>query len=252
VARIGPKEKDVLATLRETVRDDTCHMSLRLAACWALSELGSDVRTTIADLLKLLGAHPVPKGRQSDSKREQLLQDIHYAFRNAREASRSRDHWGRSSGELHVVILLALGRLGPEAKEAVPRLEHIVRDRDADRVIRWCAAWALGQVGPAARSATGALAAVLQTPDEPTALRERAGQSLTQIGPDAVADLVKVVEGKDWAGRLMALEALGALGPRAKAALPALRALGRGDDVLLARAAAMAVRHIEPDADRGR
>ncbi len=52
---------------------------------------------------------------------------------------------------------LALGLIGPAAKEAVPALIATLRDEDG--LVRGYAAYALGEIGPAANEAVPALEA---------------------------------------------------------------------------------------------
>jgi len=63
----------------------------------------------------------------------------------------------------------ALGRIGPEAKEAVPALIKTLEDKDWN--VRVCTAWALGQIGPEAKAAAPALCKLLE--DKPTPLMRR-------------------------------------------------------------------------------
>jgi HEAT repeat protein len=49
-----------------------------------------------------------------------------------------------------------IGRLGPEAGEAAPRLARLLPG-PIDRAVRQRAAWALGRIGPPARDALPAL-----------------------------------------------------------------------------------------------
>jgi hypothetical protein len=60
---------------------------------------------------------------------------------------------------------LALGYIGPAAKEAVPTLLAIIRDRTEDEGVRWAAASALGSIGDRPDEVVPALLAVLDEPE---------------------------------------------------------------------------------------
>jgi HEAT repeat protein/lysophospholipase L1-like esterase len=111
----------------------------------------------------------------------------------------------------------ALGRLGADARSAVPDLTVAAFDQRAD--VRWRAVWALGRIGPAAKPAVLALRMSLADPD----LCWRAAQALGEIGPgaaDAVPDLVTLLREPSSNVRWRAAEALGAIGsPQAAPAL---------------------------------
>src|SRR5262249_23615466 len=59
------------------------------------------------------------------------------------------------SGTVRHTAAGALGRIGPEAKAAVPALTNLLKDHD-DRV-RDAAAWALGLMGPESKAAVPTL-----------------------------------------------------------------------------------------------
>jgi HEAT repeat protein len=146
----------------------------------------------------------------------------------------------------------ALGNIGHVGKDAVPALINALKDQDAN--VRWSAAAALGKIGPAAEDAVPALSDALK--DQNGSVRSSAAAALGTIGPaakdtvlalnDAVNDkytnatgaldailrstsvpeLVTFLRGREYAGcrhlRAEAAEALGRIGPAARAAVPAL------------------------------
>ena len=118
---------------------------------------------------------------------------------------------------------LALGRIGPEAKAAVPALVKALGDRNAH--VRADAASALYFIGPAAKTAVPALIGLLGDTDR--YVRHWAVVALGKIGPEArkaVPALVKILEDEDTdvQMRSWAAQALGGIGPDAKAAVPVL------------------------------
>jgi HEAT repeat protein len=94
---------------------------------------------------------------------------------------------GRADSPARAAAAATLGRLGGEAKPAVPALVSALEDPRAE--VRGRAAWALGEIGAEARQAVAGLAALARDPE---------------VG---------------W----QAIDALGKIGPDARAALPALR-----------------------------
>ena len=71
---------------------------------------------------------------------------------------------------------IALGRMGPAAKEAVPGLTAVLKDRDVS--VRSAAAYALGRIGPDAKPALAALQGLTKQ----AATREVATEALERIG----------------------------------------------------------------------
>ena len=114
----------------------------------------------------------------------------------------------------------ALGEVGPAAAPATPDLLRLLRD--ADPLVRAGAAYALGATGAAARDSALKLIERLDDPDE--RVRWQAGEALAEIGLDAdlVGPLVRLVRDAVGPGRGLAAEALGRVGPGARAAVPDL------------------------------
>jgi len=79
-----------------------------------------------------------------------------------------------------------------------------------------------------------------------TAVRHRSAAALGRRDGDIVASLTKMLAGTNPNGRYGACEALGALGPRADAAAPQLRALLKESDPWLQGAASKALMNLSP------
>jgi HEAT repeat protein len=162
---------------------------------------------------------------------------------------------------VQVPVASVLGGLGPKAKEAIPALLWVVDNGkaearrealmalgniaadDADAVmpaftkalndpaeeIQIMAVFSLGKMGPSAKAAVGDISKLI-SPKNPQ-LSRIAAWSLTMIDPtalgestDRVIELLTGALAKDQHFvRIEAANALGNLGPRAKAALPALK-----------------------------
>jgi HEAT repeat protein len=88
-----------------------------------------------------------------------------------------------------------LGRLGPEARSAVPSLIEALKK---DPPVRRNAALALGEIGPDARAAVPALCEALK--DSEWMVRWQAAQALGTIGADArqaIPELTKLADEPD-------------------------------------------------------
>ena len=118
------------------------------------------------------------------------------------------------------------GQLGEGAATLVPALVRALRD--TDHSVRGLAALALRDAGPASGAALDPLVAALNDPD--AGVRMMSAQAIASLGPTAARALDALVAAcrrKDehvHVQRSLA-DALGAMGPAARAALPELRAL---------------------------
>lgn len=106
----------------------------------------------------------------------------------------------------------------PPTAQSVPAL--VAALRDPDPTVREQAAVALGRLGPAAREAIGPLVATFS--DEDLYLRGAAAVALGQIGSDAVPALVRALGDTSGDVRWSAAIALGRLGSQARDAVGAL------------------------------
>ncbi|MDB5306945.1 MAG: repeat protein [Gemmataceae bacterium] len=114
--------------------------------------------------------------------------------------------------------VLALAKFGPEA---VPQLARALTDKEVVNVRLW-AAHALGKMGPKAKAAAPQLAAALK--DDSGLVRVEVAKALWKVAADkaAVTALAQALADADPSTRHLAAEALGEVGPSAKAAAPAL------------------------------
>ncbi len=85
--------------------------------------------------------------------------------------------------------LQALGKLGPAAAPAIPRIRPFLKAGDA--FARHAAAEALGSIGPAAANAVPDLIALWRDPDE--FVRRTTGDAVGQIGPGGIPALVSAL-----------------------------------------------------------
>jgi HEAT repeat protein len=154
-------------------------------------------------------------------------------------------------GEVRLEACENLGKLGTEAKSAVGPLIQLVNKESSSSVKR-AAIEALGLIGPDAKSAASTLVTVFKSD---AALRDEAGKALVKIGSDTtVSSLTRLLPADktdkkiDNALRSAAATTLGNLGPEAKGAVKALKAVLADKDIPLKRAAIGALGKIGPDA----
>jgi HEAT repeat protein len=145
--------------------------------------------------------------------------------------------------------IAALGKIGPAAKDAVPLLIDISKEKPPLSAARLAAVTALGQIGPEAKAAAPTLIDLLGEEETKAGpLRIEAARSLGLIGSasgeEAASALVALVENKKLGpARIVAINALGQLGPTAKNAVTALKKAG--EDKELKAAADGAIKIIE-------
>jgi HEAT repeat protein len=117
--------------------------------------------------------------------------------------------------------LLALSKMGPDAKEALSTLREALQDRHTP--CRSLAAIALGELGADAKAAIPELSKALGDNDE--GVRKQAAIALANIGPESLPALRIMVEDDDWAVRLVGVQALAYHGPEAEELVPDLAKL---------------------------
>ena len=139
-----------------------------------------------------------------------------------------------------------LARLGPEVPDALPLLVAALSDSDPG--VREAAVNALAGWGRAVLPALPALLQVI-TSDANAFVRVRAVEALMRLheagaplNASAVTSLAKAARDANPVAALQALELLRRLGPRAVAAVPTLRAMLQGGQLLRRRKAAETLR----------
>lgn len=160
--------------------------------------------------------------------------------------------------------VMALEKLGPEAREAIPALIRTLEDETPD--VRWRTVRALGDIGP---EAVPALALALGDKDlrirryaiwelgkigpdavpiltgllwdENPEIRRHAVWALGDIGREGVPSLIYALKDEDPDVRWAAAWTLGEIGPKAEEAVPALIQALRDDDPDVRRTSAWAL-----------
>jgi HEAT repeat protein/lysophospholipase L1-like esterase len=235
LAALAETAAPAVAALAASLGDRNVHV--RAAAAWALGDVGAAAAPAVPALVPLLhGDDPFARagaafalagiGAAAKSAVPALIDELDDADERVR--ARSEDALGRIGPGVEFVAPLArhvsdtaspgrglaaetLGRLGPDARAAVPELIAAVPDARSD--VRWRAIWALGRIGSASAPAVPALRAVLPDPD----VGWRAAEALGGIGPaavEAVPDLVTRLADSSSNMRWRSAEALGRIGGR--------------------------------------
>ena len=243
-ARAAPAVPQLLRLLRS--RKDAA----RNAAIVALGAVGEDAAEAVPILLGVLEE---PRQGAPDTGEDWFFEDDLPerplgGFRRFLESRDPAELAGRALGAI---------RCRPEA--VVPALVRHLSSEDSPR--RQAVAWALGRFGPAAVSAVRSLVKALPDkhgvdPEEFSplslflpALDGFCVRALGRVGPLAVPALREALRSDESLVRLQSAQALGAIGPRAAAALPDLRRLLRESRAELRAAAAVAILRIEGEND---
>jgi HEAT repeat protein len=216
LARIAPDAPTLVPILVESLRNVPTEVkspgyppTFVAGSAWALGEIGPDAAPAVPvllDRLKLTTPRIAPNSPGSDR-----LQDYKLAMQSWRPLALDEIR-----EDDRACILLALGRIGPNSKEAIPALLGVLQDADEQPAYRCLAAEALGRNGPAAKVAVSALMRVFKD-EENTALLQA-----------------------------YVAEALGNIGAEAKEALPLLKEATTQRSIGVRRAAAKAVKAIRP------
>lgn len=137
-----------------------------------------------------------------------------------------------------------LGNIGPTAAEAVPALKQALDDSDPH--VRNAVAQALEQIGPINPfKELGELIRIIHTHEDPD-VRASAYRNLANLAPVVVPVLIEQLSDEDYHERLLAAGILGAMGPAAVEAVPALEQALNDSDPGVRETAAWALKQIDP------
>ena len=209
-------DPSVVPALREMLREEDHLLRAYVArSLWLLDKREETARQLVPILVEALRRDGRVEARRTAAE---LLQEIgsgragvlKAAVQALTEALGDRDNRVR----LAAAGCLREAKVFP--KGLVPALAEVLESPDAGER-RW-AARELGQLGPWAKAAIPALVGMLGRPDDSAT----AATALGEIGPDSLPAVLRVLEKGDYEARAAALSVVYQLGPKAKAAVPAL------------------------------
>ncbi len=165
-----------------------------------------------------------------------------------KQAERANLIWISLAEERDVEAAQGFEVLGASAKDAVPALVEIYKQRISPDS-EMATAWALGCIGPAAKKAIPQLLEAATNAN--TVLRQCAIESLGRIRSEpelSVPGLIRALDDADQQTRYEAANALSAFGTNATAAIPALVRIIKSHDKHIYRTAADALKAIDVEA----
>ena len=183
LARIGMDIGDDVSVLANLIADE--NESVRANAATALGNQLSNARAAIPALLLALNDLDIAIQKNTITSLSKIApatpEFYEYLLELLENGSLSRNaNKDRGFPSLRIVILEALGRIGPGAVTALPNLVGALSDPDSN--IRHRAAQALGNIGPAASAAADQLVEVLD--DDATWVAAQSLEALQKILPD--------------------------------------------------------------------
>jgi len=170
LGKIGPGAKEAIPPLIESMSDEDS--DVRDAALSALTSISADNKDNQEVLAAFVGALGDERGFVSSRALELVVDRGKAVVPALLEAMNSEDD------NLHMNSIVAIGKIGPEARDAVPRL--IKELRVGDDSLREAAAIALGEIGPDASEALPVLREI-RVLDESPSVRQSAAEAIIKI-----------------------------------------------------------------------
>jgi HEAT repeat protein len=195
---LGPDAQPALEAVRGRLKDS--NPAVRSTALFAVRRIATDPGPVVPELAALL-ADGDPEVRETASRTMAAIGKPAVA-----ELRKMLKH---EALDVRRLAVTTLGRIGPEAADAVPDFVAILRDTQSG--LQDETTEALAGIGA---PAVAALAAALKQQDDP-ALRKLAILALARVGKPAVPLLGGALADKDPSVRLQAVTALGRIGPDA-------------------------------------
>jgi HEAT repeat protein len=221
LGEIGPGAKAAVPALIERLQDKEAEA--RISATRALGRIGPQAQKAAPALNAALDSKDSIERRTAAVA---LLRIGSHADAAVRELIRAMKSEEGSTGfaQLNAATDL-LENIGPGAVEAISILAETIDDADAGN--RWVVVSAIGRIGPAAKAASPKVENVLR--DREPRVRLAAAFALWSIEKrqTALVYLIQQLKSTDSADRQLAAEMLGAIGPEAGEAVPALLALAK-------------------------
>ncbi|MCH7729539.1 MAG: tetratricopeptide repeat protein, partial [Planctomycetes bacterium] len=256
---LGLASKPAIPELSAILVDPDETLEIRIEAAWVLGKLGSNSESAVVALVKFnLNLTPSDADRDwslytaaRDALKQIGLPSVFELLTNKEAATRrdaarvlrftdprdSRKYMGALLAALadndqvvRSIIAGVLGQIGPEAKEAVPRLEALLNDQN-EPVIR-AAGDALRCMGPVALKPL--LEGMLNENPITRAVSAQAIGKMRSVSDDAIQTMIHALKDPNQAVRESAIEALGEIGTPA---IPALRRAIRNENPTISQRA---------------
>jgi HEAT repeat protein len=238
--QIGPDARAAVPTLVENLKDPNQYVVTQ--SLQALRQIQPEPKTVMPDLQELLkSTNPYQRAMTADAM-VAVDHENKTVLPVLIELLGDKQWWGTA--------VLALGRMGPNAKEAVPDLVKLLKT-PPNPFARTQIVSALGQIGPEAKAAVPALLDLIKAEKEIN-IRHAALGALKAIHADskevapAMLALLKENDPNTFI-RYTALEVLGQGGKESKEAIPVLVEGLKNGDVIYRVRAADALSKIDPD-----
>jgi HEAT repeat protein len=156
LARIAPGRPDVMAALVRVIEDEKEDEELRVFAAVAIGSMGGDAKGTVPSLLQ------VARGTTSEAVQVRVWSAIASIVPDNQEATHALIELANAQGTQAVLRSTAIKTLGEiGAVEAMPTFVHALQDEHPE--VQVFAVLALGKMGPAAKPAIPALIRLLRT-----------------------------------------------------------------------------------------
>jgi HEAT repeat protein len=213
--------REAVTALSRTLKD--ADKDVRWSSAYALSSIGPDARAAVPDLLQIL------KDPEDGVRQQAALSLGNLASDNPAAVPALTTALHDSAPGVRQAAAASLARMGLAAKPAVPALAASLRDRDEDT--RRQAALTLGELGPTAREAVPALIAAFANKQEQPDLRGVFLTALIRLKPSSAELIPLLIQGitdSNITIQITSVVTLGDLGPQAREAVPALKALVKG------------------------
>jgi len=219
------------------------HADVRAAAAETLGYYGADAADAVSALAEIVGKDEDTRTRCSAVVTLSRIGDkAHSSVPAMVEVFGKKE----SPQELREAILDVFAQFGPKASDAVTVLTAALKEDNLD--LRRKSAVALSKIGPDAKPALPVLREIMTSSKTDKSLLcfvIRAVGSLGKEGKDAVPDLIKCLDDNNLEVRIAAIEELGSIGPDAKDAIPKLRGAALDARDTIKRAAQDAIQKIQ-------
>ncbi|MGE3804211.1 MAG: HEAT repeat domain-containing protein [Gemmataceae bacterium] len=177
LSEIGPLAKKAVPELVEVLKEEK-NGELRKLAADTLGKIGPDAAPALPALRDLVGGHEHPKDRAAYMEREHLLVVMTQIGEKA--ALPLAELLDKEDADFRQTVLLAFEVLGPKAKQAVEKLEPLLKD--SNPWVRFVAARALWKIAEH-KECVPTYAKLLD--DQDLTLRTEVAWTLGKMGADA-------------------------------------------------------------------